>query len=150
MSPSAPLKKPDLEIQKEILELVHAIEKLRGPGGCPWDLEQNHQTLAPYALEEVCELLEALDTQNYKLMQEELGDVLFQVVLHSELAKESGHFTMADVIKGIREKIIRRHPHVFGNTKVNGTAEVLKNWEEIKKQEKALAKTLNQTLDQST
>lgn len=129
----------DSEIQKEILELVHAVSRLRGPGGCPWDQEQSHQTLAPYALEEVCELLEALDSNDAAHIKEELGDVLFQVILHSELGRESGQFTLSDVIKNIREKIIRRHPHVFGDVRVNGTEDVLKNWEDIKKQEKGIA-----------
>ncbi len=139
------LENPTNEIQKQILALVQAVEKLRGPGGCPWDQEQNHQSLAPYALEEVCELLEALDTSNYDLMREELGDVLFQVVLHSELARESDQFTLAEVTRDITEKIIRRHPHVFGNTQVSGTEEVLKNWEDIKRKEKEQKKTSSAT-----
>lgn len=139
MNPKEPLNNPLSEIQKQITSLVQAVEKLRGPGGCPWDQEQTHQSLAPYALEEVCELLEALDTVNYSLMKEELGDVLFQVVLHSELAREAGLFTLADVSKEITDKIIRRHPHVFSDVKVSGTEEVLKNWEIIKQQEKVNA-----------
>ncbi|OFZ31260.1 MAG: nucleoside triphosphate pyrophosphohydrolase [Bdellovibrionales bacterium RIFCSPHIGHO2_01_FULL_40_29] len=121
---------------KEFHALVKIIADLRGPDGCPWDKEQTHQSLAPYAIEEVHEMVEAIESADDKHMCEELGDVLFQVVLHSQLAEERKTFSITDVIQGISEKIVRRHPHVFAATPVSGTAEVLKNWDEIKKLEK--------------
>jgi tetrapyrrole methylase family protein/MazG family protein len=116
--------------------LVQVIKDLRGPDGCPWDREQTHLTLTPYALEETCEMIEALESQNDDHICEELGDVLFQVVLHAQLAEERKSFSIQDVIEGINSKIVRRHPHVFSNTSVADSAEVLKNWEQIKKSEK--------------
>ncbi len=116
--------------------LNEVVLALRGPGGCPWDIEQTHQSLAPYAIEEVFEMVEALESGDDIHLQEELGDVLFQVILHAGMAKERKAFDIFDVIEGISSKIVRRHPHVFSNQKVTGTEEVLKNWDEIKKQEK--------------
>jgi tetrapyrrole methylase family protein / MazG family protein len=132
----SPLQNSQDEISAAILDLVQVVFRLRGPGGCPWDIEQTHQSLAPYALEETCELLEALDSADYPLMREELGDVLFQVALHCELSREAGQFTLAEVARDISTKLVRRHPHVFGDVKVNGSADVLTNWEIIKKKEK--------------
>ena len=127
---------------RHIESLVEIVASLRGPGGCPWDKEQTHESLTQYAIEETHELVEALelpasDTTKDLKMKEELGDVLFQVVLHAQLAAERGAFTLEDVIAGISEKLVRRHPHVFADTQVADTAEVIRNWEEIKKQEKA-------------
>lgn len=116
--------------------LIEIIASLRGPGGCPWDLEQNHQTLAPYCLEETCELIEALEKCDDNAIKDELGDVLFQVVLHTQLARERGAFTMEDVLKNVNEKLVRRHPHVFAEEKVKNSHEVWLNWEKIKKLEK--------------
>lgn len=121
---------------KDIQSLVSIIADLRGPNGCPWDKEQSHKTLAPYAIEETHELVEALESGDDVHMCEELGDVLFQVVLHSQLASERNAFTLTDVIESIASKIVRRHPHVFAAVKVDGTAEVLQNWDEIKRLEK--------------
>lgn len=117
--------------------LVQVITDLRGPNGCPWDKEQTHETLTPYAIEEVHELVEAIESKDDAHTCEELGDVLFQVVLHAELARQRGAFTIAEVIESITSKIVRRHPHVFSDEKVNGTEDVLKNWDEIKKKEKS-------------
>lgn len=116
--------------------ICQVIRDLRGPDGCPWDKEQTHQSLAQYAIEETHELAEALESGNDDHICEELGDVLFQVVLHAGMAEERGAFSINDVIEGIVSKIVRRHPHVYGATKVSGTGEVLSNWEEIKKFEK--------------
>jgi tetrapyrrole methylase family protein/MazG family protein len=116
--------------------LIQVLRDLRGPEGCPWDREQDHQSLAPYAIEEVFELAEALESGVDEDMCEELGDVLFQVVLHAQLANERNAFNISDVIESIVSKIVRRHPHVFSDTKVNSAEDVLKNWEEIKRQEK--------------
>ena len=129
------MPKPPSELS-QLQSLVQVVASLRGPDGCPWDLEQTHESLSLYAVEEAHELAEALETKNDALIKEELGDVLFQVVLHCQLAKERGVFDLSDVIAGISEKLIRRHPHVFGDEKVSGREQVIANWETIKKQEK--------------
>lgn len=116
--------------------LVQVIRDLRGPEGCPWDKEQTHQTLTPYAIEETFEMVEAIESGDDAHMCEELGDVLFQVVLHAQLANERNAFNINDVVDSITSKIVRRHPHVFSDTKVENASEVLKNWDEIKKAEK--------------
>lgn len=113
--------------------------RLRAPGGCPWDREQTHATLAPYLMEECCELLDAIDRGDLDHMREELGDVLLQVVFHAQLASESGHFDLEDVARGIADKLVRRHPHVFGEGKLDTSGEVLRQWEQIKKAEKGIA-----------
>ncbi len=122
-------------------DFVQLIEKLRGEGGCPWDREQTHNSLKPCMTEETAELLAAIrifeasgDGEN---MQEELGDILLQVVMHSVIAREEGLFTIDDVIQGVAEKMVRRHPHVFGAAEADTSEQVLSNWEEIKKKEKA-------------
>ncbi|MCC2678003.1 MAG: tetrapyrrole methylase family protein/MazG family protein [Pseudobdellovibrio sp.] len=120
----------------EFDSLVQVLRDLRGPGGCPWDQEQTHLTLTPYLIEEVYEAVEALESEVDQDICEELGDVLFQVVLHAQLANERNAFNISDVIEGIVSKIVRRHPHVFSDTKVGSSEEVLRNWEEIKRQEK--------------
>lgn len=127
---------------RHIESLVEIVASLRGPDGCPWDKEQTHESLTQYAIEETHELVEVLEhprpgPEKDAKMKEELGDVLFQVVLHAQLAAERGAFTLEDVIAGIAEKLVRRHPHVFADTKVANTQEVIHNWELIKKQEKA-------------
>lgn len=121
-------------------EFMDIIATLRSKNGCPWDKEQTHDSLRPCMIEEAYELLAAIriydksgDADNLK---EELGDVLLQVALHSQIAKEEGLFTMEDVVSGIAEKMIRRHPHVFGDVYADNSDQVLKNWEEIKKKEK--------------
>ena len=108
--------------------LVQVIRDLRGPDGCPWDQEQTHQTLTPYAIEETFEMVEAIESGDDSHMCEELGDVLFQVVLHAQLAEERKAFNMSDVVNSITSKIVRRHPHVFSDTRVQNSEEVLKNW----------------------
>ena len=122
----------------EFQQLEQVIRKLRDPnGGCPWDLEQNHQSLAPYAMEETAELLEAIELGNIELLKEELGDVLFQVMIHSEIARADNNFDINDVVKGIREKLVRRHPHVFADAQnINNADQVIEQWQEIKKTEK--------------
>ena len=115
--------------------LVDIIAQLRAENGCPWDREQTHETLKRNILEETYELIDAINDNNKNAMKEELGDVLLQVVFHAQIAHENGEFDIDDVAKTISDKLIRRHPHVFGNTKVSGTDEVLKNWDEIKKTE---------------
>jgi tetrapyrrole methylase family protein/MazG family protein len=115
----------------------NTIAHLRAPDGCPWDREQTHQTLRTNLLEETYEVLAALDADDPDAMREEFGDLLLQIVLHAQIALEYGQYAMADVIAGINEKIIRRHPHVFGDVKVNGVADVLTNWEKLKAAERA-------------
>lgn len=113
-------------------ELVRIMAKLRSPEGCPWDLEQTHQSLKKYAVEEVYELLDAIDSNCDSTFKEELGDVLLQVVFHAQLASERGAFSLDDVIAAISKKLIDRHPHVFGDVRVADSAEVLVNWEKNK------------------
>jgi tetrapyrrole methylase family protein / MazG family protein len=118
-------------------ELQNIVARLRGPGGCPWDQEQTHQSIRSQLLEECYEVLEAIDEKNDTLLQEELGDVLLHLVFHAQLAGERGAFSLDDVARGINEKLIRRHPHVFGGgDKLGSSAEVLKKWDELKKAEK--------------
>lgn len=118
-------------------QLVQVMATLRGPDGCPWDREQNHTTLRPYMLEEAYEAVSAINAGDLAGLQEELGDVLLQVVFHAQMAREAGTFDIDDVIRSITEKLIRRHPHVFGATEVSGAAEVVQNWEAIKAAERA-------------
>lgn len=121
-------------------DFVHIIAKLRSENGCPWDKEQTHESLKPCMREEAAEVLAAIrildKTGNPENLREELGDVLLQVVMHSQIAKEEGYFTLEDVIQEVSEKMIRRHPHVFGNVQADDSSQVLQNWEEIKKEEK--------------
>jgi tetrapyrrole methylase family protein/MazG family protein len=123
-------------------KLVNVIEKLRSPEGCPWDREQTHKTLRENFLEEAYEAVDAIDEDNMDELKEELGDVLLQVILHSQIASEDSRFNINDVAGTITDKLIRRHPHVFGDVAVNGTDDVLANWEEIKKTEKPQRKSI--------
>ncbi len=113
------------------------VARLRAPDGCPWDREQTHQSLRPYLLEECHEVLAALDAEDLNELAEELGDLLLQIVLHAQIASETGEFQMADIIGMVDAKIRRRHPHVFGDVIVNGVEDVLTNWEAIKRAERA-------------
>jgi MazG family protein len=113
------------------------VARLRAPDGCPWDREQTHLTLRPYLLEESAEVLEAIEKGDSDLLREELGDLMLQPVLHAQIAAEDGRFTIADVLNEVSDKLIRRHPHVFGDLSAEDSAEVLKNWDAIKRQEKA-------------
>ena len=119
-------------------DFVKIIERLRSQGGCPWDREQTHQSLIPNLIEEAYEVIDAIKENNSENLCEELGDVLLQVVMHSQIAKEENEFTINDVINIVAEKMVRRHPHVFSDTIAKTSDEVLKNWEEIKKGEKNL------------
>jgi tetrapyrrole methylase family protein / MazG family protein len=117
-------------------KLVELMAALRGPEGCPWDRKQTPESLKPFLIEECYEVIDALDEGNPDKVKEELGDLLFQIIFHARIAEEAGHFSMRDVITAIHEKMIRRHPHVFGDEKLATDKEVLANWEEIKKKEK--------------
>ena len=116
--------------------LVEIIARLRAPDGCPWDKEQTHATLRGNLLSECYEVLEALDDEDSARLCEELGDLLLQITLHAQIARDSGEFEIDDVIKGIATKIVRRHPHIFGSTKVKDAEEVMHNWEELKREER--------------
>jgi tetrapyrrole methylase family protein/MazG family protein len=116
--------------------LVGIIARLRGPGGCPWDRKQTHRSIRDSLLEETYEVLQALDSGLPDKLREELGDLLLQVVLHAQIASDAGDFDIGQVIGQINQKLVRRHPHVFGNAKVKDVDQVLINWEEIKKKER--------------
>ncbi len=125
-------------MSSELLRLREVMDKLRSPGGCPWDAEQDHESLLKYLLEESYEFIEAVENKDRTSMQEELGDLLLQVYFHSRMAEEDADnpFNVEDVAKTVTDKLVRRHPHVFGNTKIESSSEVLENWEAQKAAEK--------------
>jgi tetrapyrrole methylase family protein / MazG family protein len=127
---------PSSQAGERLLDLVRVMARLRGPDGCPWDREQTHRSLGRHLLEETHEVLDAIDADDRDLLREELGDVLLQVAFHAQMAADDGVWDVDDVAQGIVEKLIRRHPHVFGETEVSGADEVLVNWERIKAEEK--------------
>lgn len=116
--------------------LLEIMQKLRAPGGCPWDAEQTHESLTRYLLEETYEVIEAIDEKSPQHLKEELGDLLLQPIFHSAIAEESGEFTIYDVINTLCEKLIRRHPHVFGDLVISDSNQQIENWENIKRLEK--------------
>lgn len=118
-------------------DLREIMELLRAENGCPWDREQDHKSIRNNFIEEVYEVIEGIDTDNDDIIKEELGDVLLQVVFHARIAEEAGKYNLDDVADGICKKLILRHPHIFSDVKVENSAEVLKNWDEIKKKEKS-------------
>ncbi|OEH84345.1 nucleoside triphosphate pyrophosphohydrolase [Desulfuribacillus stibiiarsenatis] len=126
----------DKEQNKSFGKLVDIVKRLRGPGGCPWDQEQTHESIRSYLIEETYEVLEALDSGDMEHFAEELGDLLLHVVMHAQIAKDEGNFSIFQVVESISEKMIRRHPHVFHETMVGNVEDVLHNWDEIKKKEK--------------
>ena len=119
-----------------VARLRAIMARLRGPGGCPWDREQDLHSLKPHLLEETYELLETMDSADLAAHAEELGDLLLQVVFQARIREEQGQFTLDDVAHGLADKLVRRHPHVFGDVQVDGSAAVLRNWEAIKRTEK--------------
>jgi MazG family protein len=124
----------------EWFEKLAAVQaRLRAPDGCPWDREQTHASLRTYLIEEAYEVLEAMESGDDAKFAEEMGDLLLQIVFHSEIAKEEGRFTVSDVIREVHDKMVRRHPHVFGEKRAKDSAEVLKNWEQLKKEERIAA-----------
>jgi len=127
---------PPLPTGTAFEQFQEIVAHLRAPDGCPWDKEQTHLTLRKHLIEESYETLDALDAGNPEKMREEFGDLLLQIVLNAQIASECGEFTMTEVIKGIHDKIVRRHPHVFGDVVVNGVGNVLQNWEKIKAAER--------------
>ncbi|MDX1388544.1 MAG: nucleoside triphosphate pyrophosphohydrolase [Acidobacteriota bacterium] len=125
-----------MERAESFADLVAIMDRLRDPGGCPWDREQTFESLRAYVLEEGYEVAEAIDLGDLDGLREELGDLLLQVVFLSRLAKEEGRFTIDDVVRGIAQKMVRRHPHVFGDAEAGSSEEVLVHWERIKRDEK--------------
>jgi tetrapyrrole methylase family protein/MazG family protein len=117
-------------------QLLAIMRRLRAPGGCPWDAEQTHESLTRYLLEETYEVIEAIDEKSPQHLKEELGDLLLQPVFHAAIAEEAGEFTIDDVISSLCEKLIRRHPHVFGDMEIKDSSAQIENWERIKRQEK--------------
>jgi MazG family protein len=124
------------ESANQIARLREIMHRLRAPGGCPWDAEQTHASIIPNLIEEAYETVDAIQREDHVHLKEELGDLLLQVVFHSELAAESGHFDLNEVARGISEKLVRRHPHVFGSSQVSTTDGVLEQWDEIKRGER--------------
>ena len=129
-------KKNSAGLEKAFSELVNIVHCLRAPGGCPWDREQTPETLKDFIVEEAYEVIDAIDGNDTQELCEELGDLLLQIVLQSEIAAERARFSIEDVVRGISQKLILRHPHVFGDTQVASSQDVLENWEKIKKKEK--------------
>lgn len=134
---------------KNLEELIDVVAKLRAPDGCPWDREQTHTSLRPNMLEEAYEAVDAIDENDMAHLREELGDVLLQVLLHSQIASESNEFTLDDVAKELKEKLIHRHPHVFGAAKINNADDVLKTWDKLKSEEKTERKSAMDGLSRS-
>ncbi|MGH7436186.1 MAG: nucleoside triphosphate pyrophosphohydrolase [Polyangiaceae bacterium] len=126
----------DLQDGSTLSRLVGVMQRLLGPGGCPWDREQSLETLRKYVLEEACEVIDAIDSGNRDALREELGDLLLQIVFQSELARREGRFAIDDVVEGIVGKLVSRHPHVFGHLTAKDADEVLRNWEKMKAKEK--------------
>jgi MazG family protein len=126
---------PSSQRGERLLDLVRIQARLRAPGGCPWDAEQTHRSLAPHVLEETHELLQAIDDGADEAIRDELGDLLLQVTFHAQIAADDGHFDIDDVAEGLVAKLVHRHPHVFGDVEVGGADEVLVNWEHLKADE---------------
>ena len=126
----------------QVERLIKIVAELRGENGCKWDKEQTHKTLRPNMLEEAYEAVDAIDNGDIANLREELGDVLLQVVLHAQIAQDDGEFDIEDVAKELADKLVHRHPHVFGNTKVSSTQEILDNWDKLKKEEKVNRKSV--------
>ena len=119
-----------------MVRLLGLAYRLRGPGGCPWDAEQTHRSLTRYLLEESYEVVEAVDSGDADALEDELGDLLYQVIFHAILSEEDGEFGLAEIARGIHDKLVRRHPHVFGDADASSSSDVMRNWEQIKKDEK--------------
>jgi len=121
--------------EEKFTRLVEIMDKLRSPSGCPWDREQDHKTLIPFLLEETYEVIDAINSGDKSDLKEELGDLLLQIIFHAQIAKENNDFDINDVIEEISNKLIRRHPHVFGNAVINTADEQTKHWESLKQNE---------------
>ena len=121
---------------EQFIKLLDIVERLRGPDGCPWDKEQSHESLLPYFLEEAYEVIESIDEKNWDNLKEELGDVMLHLALQCQISKEEGRFSIVDSLENVNNKLIHRHPHVFGDKKADVSSEAKKNWEDIKHKEK--------------
>jgi len=121
---------------KLFVDLVNIVEKLRSPEGCPWDKEQTHESLLPYFLEEVYEVIESVELKDWETLKEELGDVLLHILLQAKIADETNKFNISDSLEGINNKLVNRHPHVFGDDNIDASVEAKQNWEDIKHVEK--------------
>jgi len=130
-------------------KLVAVQKRLRAPKGCPWDREQTHQSLRTYLIEEAYEVLDAMDAADDAKFADELGDLLLQVLFHADIARADGRFDVVDVMRAIHDKLIRRHPHVFGDVAVKNSAEVLRNWDRIKAEERRIARTADKVVKES-
>ncbi len=128
-----------MNVKRTFQDLVELMTRLRAPDGCPWDREQNYATLGPMLIEEAYEVIEAAESEDWADLRDELGDLLFQIVFYAQIAAESGHFNVDQSIARVHEKMTRRHPHVFGEEKVQSAADVLANWEAIKAAERKVA-----------
>ncbi|MCU1340094.1 MAG: MazG family protein [Bryobacterales bacterium] len=137
-----PPTEPKLSAPAGFARLVEIMARLRAPDGCPWDREQTFQTIKPYLLEETYEVMDAIDAGDWDGLADELGDLLLQVVFFSQMAKEAGHFDVADALEAINSKLVRRHPHVFGEGDAKTAADVVRKWDEIKATEKPRPKGL--------
>jgi MazG family protein len=136
---SFPVMTPDagsLSAGEKFQRLVEIMARLRAPGGCPWDREQTFDSIKPYTLEETYEVMDAIDRRDFRGLAEELGDLALQVVFYAQMAEEEGHFSISDALDAINEKLVRRHPHVFGDGDAKTPEQVLKRWDEIKAEEK--------------
>ena len=127
---------PDMDAGAAFTRLVEIMASLRGPNGCPWDRDQTHESIKPYLIKETYEVVEAIERQDDSEFCTELGDVLLQIVFHAQMASEEGRFTVTDVIEAINEKLVRRHPHVFGDGEVRNADDVVRSWVRIKAEEK--------------
>ena len=148
--PAIPITARDKRAGKWFEKLVALQARLRAPGGCPWDREQTHASLRKFLIEETYEVLDAMESGDPRHFSSELGDLLLQVIFHSILAEETGAFTISDVIASVHAKMVRRHPHVFGDVKAKDSKEVLKNWEQIKSEERAEKLSNNSELQPTT
>jgi len=148
VTPAPETAKPDIQVKAETADALGRaaaiMARLRAPGGCPWDREQTFDSIMPYTLEETYEVFDAIERRAWPELKDELGDLLLQVLFYAEMAAEAGHFTLRDVAENLSEKLIRRHPHVFGDVAAADANAVLRNWEQIKLEEKSAASKAEQ------
>jgi ATP diphosphatase len=134
------MESKDKSAAEQFAEAVRIMARLRGPDGCPWDREQSFETIKKYTLEETYEVFDAIERRNWPDLKDELGDLLLQVLFYAQMAAEAGDFSIADVVENLNAKLVRRHPHVFGEVQAETSGEVLRNWEQIKESEKRAAR----------
>jgi len=137
------MKESDISASHRFSEAVAIMARLRGPGGCPWDREQTFDSIKRHTLEETYEVFDAIERRAWPDLKDELGDLLLQVLFYAQMASEEGHFTISDVIENLNDKLIRRHPHIFGEVEATDASAVLRNWEQIKREEKSAKQKLD-------